>query len=124
MAAGNYGYAHSAINSENFPARHFGGPRQREVALFEFGREVTATDATTVAARQGLGPPTYEDALYFGIAYPDVQCPGPVIFLHDPWLGYFGPLRLRRPLESLRLARRVQMRGGARRSQVRRTPVR
>jgi len=90
VAAGNYGYAHSAINSENFPARHFGGPRQREVALLEFDRDVTATDATTDAARQGLEPPTYEDALYFGIAYPDVQGRGPVVFLHDPWLGYFG----------------------------------
>ncbi len=90
MAAGNYGYAHSAINSENFPARHFGGPRPREVALLEFDRDVTATDATTEAARQSLEPPTYEDALYFGIAYPDVQCRGPVVFLHDPWLGFFG----------------------------------
>jgi len=63
---------------------------QREVALLEFDRDVTATDATTDAARQGLEPPTYEDALYFGIAHPDVQGKGPVVFLHDPWLGYFG----------------------------------
>ena len=90
MAAGNYGYAHSAINSGNFPARHFGGPRQREVALLGFDREVTTTDATTEAARRSLEPPTYEDALYFGIAHPDVQDQGPVVFLHDPWLGFFG----------------------------------
>ena len=90
MAAGNYGYAHSAINSENFPARHFGGPRPREVALLEFDREVTTTDATTEAVRRRLEPPTYEDALYFGIAHPDVQGQGPVVFLHDPWLGFFG----------------------------------
>jgi hypothetical protein len=90
VAAGNYGYAHSAINSGNFPARHFGGPRQREVALLGFDREVTTTDATTEAARRSLEPPTYEDALYFGIAHPDVQDQGPVVFLHDPWLGFFG----------------------------------
>ena len=90
MAAGNYGYAHSAVNSGNFPARHFGGPRRREVALLGFDREVTTTDATTEAARRSLEPPTYEDALYFGIAHPDVQDQGPVVFLHDPWLGFFG----------------------------------
>jgi hypothetical protein len=90
VAAGNYGYAHSAITSENFPARHFGGPRQREVALLQFHRDVTAADATAEAARRRLEPPTYEDALYFGIAHPHVQGEGSVVFLHDPWLGHFG----------------------------------
>jgi len=32
----------------------------------------------------------YEDALYFGVNYPDVQLDGPVAFLHDPWLGNHG----------------------------------
>ena len=38
----------------------------------------------------GLERPTYEDALYFGIEHPDVQRERPVVFLHDPWFGYFG----------------------------------
>jgi hypothetical protein len=42
------------------------------------------------AARVGLERPTYEDALPFGITHPDVQREGPVVFLHDPWFGYFG----------------------------------
>ena len=29
-------------------------------------------------------------ALYFGIQHPDVQRRHPVLFLHDPWLGFFG----------------------------------
>ena len=90
VEAGGYGYAHSCVNSENFPSRHLGGPRPREVVLLEFDGHVTSTDAMTEAARRGLEPPTYEDALYFGIAHPDVQCQRPVVFLHDPWLGFFG----------------------------------
>ena len=32
----------------------------------------------------------YEDALYFGAAHPDAQRDGPIVFLHDPWFGFFG----------------------------------
>jgi hypothetical protein len=32
----------------------------------------------------------YEDALYFGIEHPAVQNERPVVFVHDPWLGFFG----------------------------------
>lgn len=42
------------------------------------------------AARLGLAPSRYEDALYFGVAHPAVQRWRPVVFLHEPWLGYFG----------------------------------
>ena len=90
VEAGHYGYAHSCVNSENFPSRHLGGQRTRDVVLVEFDREVTSTDAVSEAGRRGLEPPTYEDALYFGITYPDVQSQRPVVFLHDPWLGFFG----------------------------------
>src|SRR5438552_17770242 len=39
---------------------------------------------------RSLARPEYEDALYFGAAYPDVQRERPVVFLHEPWLGFFG----------------------------------
>ncbi len=90
VAAGNYGYAHSCVTSENFPARQFGGKRVREISLLEFDHDVTAEEAMTEAARLGLERPTYEDALYFGIEYPDVQGDRPVAFLHNPWMGFFG----------------------------------
>jgi hypothetical protein len=90
VEAGRYGYAHSAVLSENFPARHAGGPRTRELILLEFGHDVGATEVVAEAARRGLEPPTYEDALYFGIAHPEVQRERPVVFLHEPWVGYFG----------------------------------
>jgi hypothetical protein len=90
VEAGHYGYAHSAVMSENFPARHAGGPRAREIVLLEFDHDVTVHDVLAEGARRGLQPPTYEDALYFGIAHPDVQRERPVLFAHEPWLGYFG----------------------------------
>jgi hypothetical protein len=90
VAAGKYGYAHSCLMSENFPARHFEGQRVREIILLEFDRDVTSAEAIAEAAAVGLERPMYEDALYFGIEHPDVQRDRPVVFLHDPWSGYFG----------------------------------
>jgi hypothetical protein len=90
VAAGTYGYAHSCVSSENFPARHSGGRRVREIMLLEFDHTVTSDDVLTEAARLGLERPMYEDALYFGIEYPEVQRERPVVFLHEPWFGFFG----------------------------------
>jgi hypothetical protein len=90
VAAGGYAYAHSCVTSENFPARHFGGMQAREIVLLEFDQEVTSEAVIAAAIRLGLERPMYEDALYFGIAYPDVQRVRPVVFLHDPWFGFFG----------------------------------
>jgi hypothetical protein len=90
VEAGEYGYAHSCLMSENFPARHFEGKRVREIILLEFDRDVKSEEAIAEAAAVGLERPMYEDALYFGIEHPDVQRERPVVFLHDPWFGYFG----------------------------------
>ena len=90
VAAGDYGYAHSAVLSENFPARHAGGRCVRELVLLTFEHDVTAAEVLAEAGRRGLRPPTYEDALYFGIEHPDAQRDGPIVFMHEPWVGYFG----------------------------------
>jgi len=90
VAAGDYAYAHSCVTSENFPTRRLAGNGSREIVLLEFDAEVTAADAIDEAIRLGLERPVYEDALYLGIAYPDLQGERPLIFLHDPWFGFFG----------------------------------
>jgi hypothetical protein len=90
VAAGDYGYAHSCITSENFPTGRFGTVQIREIVLLEFAGEVTTTDAMAAAGRRGLEAPTYEDALYFGVEHPGVQQVAPVAFLHEPWVGFFG----------------------------------
>ena len=90
VAAGRYGYAHSAVIGENFPARHDGGRRVRAIVLLAFDREVSVHDVLAEAARRELQAPTYEDALYFGIEHPEAQREAPIVFLHEPWVGYFG----------------------------------
>ena len=65
-------------------------PKLRGIVLVDFDRQITSEDAIAEATRRGLARPQYEDALYFGAAYPDVQRERPVVFLHEPWLGFFG----------------------------------
>ena len=91
VGAGAYGYAHSCVTSENFPVRSVGSaPRSCDVVLLAFDHDVTAAEALAEAARLGLERPTYEDALHFGVEHPTVQQEHPVVFLHDPWVGFFG----------------------------------
>jgi len=91
VEAGGYGYVHASVTSENFPVRGGrGGADAIDVVLLAFERNVTAAEALAEAAGLGLGRPTYEDALRFGAAHPTVQEEHPVVFLHDPWVGYFG----------------------------------
>ena len=90
MEAGQYGYAQAAVTSENFPTDRAAPRRVRRIVLLELDRPVTVEDLVVVAARLGLERPTYEDALAFGIAHPDVQRERPIVFLHEPWLGAFG----------------------------------
>lgn len=90
VTAGAYGYAHSCLTSENFPVGRFAGRRVREIVLLELDRTVTATEIIALAEGRGFERPTYEDALHFGIEHPRVQLERPVIFLHDPWFGFFG----------------------------------
>jgi hypothetical protein len=90
VAAGGYGYAQAAITSENFPADRAAPARSRAIVLLDFDRTVTVEDVVAAAARLGLQPPTYEDALAFGIDHPAVQAEAPIVFLHDPWVGAFG----------------------------------
>jgi hypothetical protein len=63
VAAGDYGYAHSGVNSENFPAQKAEASQEREIVLLAFDHDVTSEEATTVAAQVGLERPAYEDAL-------------------------------------------------------------
>jgi hypothetical protein len=90
VEAGDYAYAHSCVTSDNFPVSRVDERRVREIVVLEFAHAVTSDEALTEAGRLGLERPTYADALHFGIEHPDVQRARPVIFLHDPWVGFFG----------------------------------
>jgi hypothetical protein len=90
VAAGRYGYAQAAVTTENFPIDQAAPPRVRGIVLLEFDRAVAFEDVVAAGVRLRLERPTYEDALAFGSAHPEVQCERPIIFLHEPWLGAFG----------------------------------
>ena len=90
VPAADYGDCHSQVFSENFPARPFNGRTPRQIGLISFDRPISSEEATAEAAKQGLERPYYEDALYFGIEFPNEQLETPVAFLHDPWLGNHG----------------------------------
>jgi hypothetical protein len=92
VAAAHYGYAHSCVTSEIFPVRALGPKRSREIVLLEYDRDLGSDEVIAEAARRGLERPVYEDALYFGAEYPSVPDAAPVVFLHEPWLGFFGRL--------------------------------
>jgi hypothetical protein len=89
VEAGGYGYAHSCVTSDNFPVRA-GAARPAEIVLIGFDGAVTAAEALAEAARRGLERPTYEDALHFGAEQPEAQRRHPIVFLHEPWVGFFG----------------------------------
>ncbi|MCD5404309.1 MAG: hypothetical protein LR097_10895 [Dehalococcoidia bacterium] len=90
MAAAKYGYCHSQILSDNFPAIPFNGETPREIVLLTFDRPMSSEDAIAEAAKQDLERPYYEDVLSFGIKYPEAQLETPVAFPNDPWLGNHG----------------------------------
>jgi GNAT superfamily N-acetyltransferase len=77
------------VTSDNFPAR----AKAMGPAVIVRGGLVGAGpggEARAEGARRGLGRPTYEDALHFGAEHQEAQREYPIIFLHDPWVGYFG----------------------------------
>ena len=90
MAAAKYGYCHSQILSDNFPAIPFNGETPREIVLLTFDRPMSSEDAIAEVAKQDLERPYYEDVLSFGIKYPEAQLETPVAFPNDPWLGNHG----------------------------------
>ena len=90
VEAGAYGYAHSCVDSANFPARPLARRGPLEIVLLAFDGDVDAGAALAAASALGLEQPLYEDALHFGIAHPEVQRQAPVVVLHDPWVGHFG----------------------------------
>ena len=72
-SAAKYVYCHSQVFLDNFPARPFFKETQREIVLLTFDRPMSSEDATAEVAKQGLERPYYDDALYFGIKYPEAQ---------------------------------------------------
>lgn len=84
VKAGNYDWADDRINSKNFPFR----PRpvgQRTIVLLEMDGNPSSDEIKKEMQRRGFAQPAYEDALDFGVQYPDEQRDRTIVFLHEPW---------------------------------------
>ncbi len=97
MAAGNYQYANSWINSKNFLWRRRNGKRTIElVDMTEhgFSSDYSFADSLAVLQKLGLERPVYEDGLLFGEQHPEKQREQPIMFPHEPVLDAHGSLRV------------------------------
>ncbi|OGM95308.1 hypothetical protein A2524_04535 [Candidatus Wolfebacteria bacterium RIFOXYD12_FULL_48_21] len=84
VAAGNYSWASEIVNGVNFPMRPM-PEGLREIVILEFDHLPTQDQMLRVVSGQDLDFPRHEDALFFGEQYPDEQCNGSIVFLHEPW---------------------------------------
>lgn len=84
VVRGNYNhYPTRWAIDERFPLQEH-APIERQVELVSFDWEPSFKRILAEFNRRGLERPTYEDALYFGIEYPEEQRQRSIIFLHEP----------------------------------------
>ncbi len=79
---GKYYWVNDWITDKRFPIQEH-ALVSRTIELVKFDHDPTSEEVLTELARRGLERPTYEDALYFGIEYPEEQRKHPVVFLHE-----------------------------------------
>jgi len=80
---GKYNWTNDLITDKLFPIKSHSS-QSRTFELVRFDHNVTSDEALAEFARRDLKRPTYEDALVFGINYPEEQRKHPVVFLHEP----------------------------------------
>lgn len=88
---GKYDWINEWITDDHFPIQ----PHEsvdRTIKLVEFDHDPSSKDIIEEFGRLGLKCPTYEDALQFGVEYPDEQCKHSIVFLHEPVLDPDGRL--------------------------------
>lgn len=87
VAFGKYYQSNDRITDELFPIKKRTERMIRMIELIELGYYTTSEEVLAEFVRRGLELPTYEDALYFGIQYPEEQRRRPIVFLHEPVLS-------------------------------------
>lgn len=83
VAQAKYDWWNDWVTDERFPLQTH-EPVSRKIEIVSFDHDPTSEEVLAEFSRRGLERPTYEDALYFGIAYPDEQRKRPIAFLHEP----------------------------------------
>ena len=89
---GKYNWSNDWITNEHFPlTKH--EPEKRTIEFVKFDHDPSSKEVLAEFACRGLDRPTYEDAFYFGVQYPDEQRKRSIIFLHEPVMRpYSNPL--------------------------------
>lgn len=80
IARGKYAWSHDLIADKRFPvSKH--KSKDKTIELVSFGFETTSDEVLATLSHRGLILPSYEDAFYFGIKFPNEQVKHPIIFL-------------------------------------------
>lgn len=80
---GRYACSNDWITDERFPLQKH-APIGRTIELVSFDHNSALEEVLAEFSNRGLERPTYEDALYFGIEYPNEPRKHPIVFLHEP----------------------------------------
>lgn len=89
IVLGKYDWFNDLITDERLPiAPHT--PVRRMIEYVTLDHDPDSEEVLAEFARRGFERPTYEDALYFGIQYPDEQRKAFLVWLHEPVQGPEG----------------------------------
>lgn len=91
VTRGKYDWVNDLITDGCFPLMMY-TPVTRTIKLIEFTHDPSSLEVLAEFRRLGLERPTPEDALCFGIDYPDEQRKHSLVFLHEPGQGPGGGL--------------------------------
>lgn len=80
---GKYDWVNDLITDKLFPIEKHASV-SRTIELVEFDHDPSSEEVLAEFRSRGLKRPSYEDALVFGIVYPEEQRKHPVVFLHEP----------------------------------------
>jgi len=78
------GYATSFVSSDDFKIANNG--EIVNIRLVSFDKDLLISEILPEIEKGGYKLPDAEDAVWFGIKYPEVQNKFPVAFLHNPWI--------------------------------------
>jgi hypothetical protein len=78
------GYASAFVVSDDFKVSNSG--ETINIRLVGFDKDLLTSEILSEIENAGYKLPDAEDAIWFGIKHPEVQCKFPIAFLHEPWI--------------------------------------
>jgi hypothetical protein len=81
VKAGNFDCSNEYITSENFPQKENGQKKEKEIAIFHFGKNMSSDNVIAEMDKVGYKPATIWDLISLAIKEPDLQRKFPIIAL-------------------------------------------